>query len=265
MKKRIIQSLILVVFLTTGLIKAQPPKFENTEEIGLYEKLDSILPDDIILINQDSNKVNLKSLIDKPTFINFVYYNCPGLCSPLLDGVAEVIDRADIELGKDYQIITISMNEDDRPSVGIQKKKNYVATIKKKINESQWIWLTGDLKNIHKITNAVGFKFKRDGDDFIHTAAIIAISPKGKITRYLHGTYFLPFDLKMAAVEAADEKSSPTINKLLKYCFSYDAKGKTYVINVTKISGTLIMLLVAIFFFTVVLKKKPITHNKQKQ
>jgi protein SCO1/2 len=265
MKKIIIQSLILVVFLTTELIKAQPPKFENTEEIGLYEKLDSVLPDDIILINQDSNKVNLKSLIDKPTFINFVYYNCPGLCSPLLDGVAEVIDRADIKLGKDYQIITISMNEDDRPSVGIQKKKNYVATIKKKIDESQWIWLTGDLENIHKITDAVGFKFKRDGNDFIHTAAIIAISPKGKITRYLHGTYFLPFDLKMATVEAADEKSSPTINKLLKYCFSYDAKGKTYVMNVTKISGTLIMLLVAIFFFTVVLKKKPITHNKQKQ
>ncbi|MCF6243058.1 MAG: SCO family protein [Bacteroidales bacterium] len=265
MKKRFFYSILLVLFASYELINAQPPKFGNNEEIGLYEKLDSIIPDDIILIDQDSNQVNLKSLINKPTFINFVYYNCPGLCSPLLDGLAEVIDRANIELGKDYQIITISMNEDDRPSIGIQKKKNYVSTIKKKIDASQWIWLTGDLKNIHKITDAVGFKFKRDGDDFIHTAAIIAISPKGKITRYLHGTYFLPFDLKMAAVEAADEKSSPTINKLLKYCFSYDAKGKTYVMNFTKISGTLIMILVAIFFFTVVLKKKPITHNKQKQ
>ena len=265
MKNKI--TVILVLILITNLTKlnAQPPSFDANQEIGLYEKLDSILPNDIILVDKDSNMVNLISLIDKPTFINFVYYSCPGLCSPLLDGVAEVIDRADIELGKDYQIITISMNEDDRPSVGIKKKKNYVATIKKPVDESKWIWLTGDLKNIHKITDAVGFKFKREDDDFIHTAAIIAISPKGKITRYLHGTYFLPFDLKMATVEAADEQSNPTINKLLKYCFSYDAKGKTYVMNITKISGTLIMLLFALFFFTVVLKKKPIIHNKQKQ
>jgi len=265
MKNLFTQSLTLFLFAFAINLSAQPPKFEISQEIGLYEKLDSILPNNINLVDQDSNIVNLKSLIDKPTFINFVYYNCPGLCSPLLDGVAEVIDRADIELGKDYQIITISMNEDDRPSVGILKKKNYVATVKKKFDQSQWIWLTGDLKNIHKITDAVGFKFKREEDDFIHTAALIAISPKGKVTRYLHGTYFLPFDLKMATVEAADEKSSPTINKLLKYCFSYDAKGKTYVMNITKISGTLIMLLVAIFFFTVVLKKKPIIHNKQNQ
>ncbi len=264
MKNKIAFTLILSLF-TYISANAQPPNFETTQEIGLYEKLDSILPNDVILVDKDSNMVNLISLIDKPTFISFVYYNCPGLCSPLLDGVAEVIDRADIVLGKDYQIITISMNEDDRPSVGIKKKKNYVSTIKRKIDESQWIWLTGDLENIHKITDAVGFKFKREENDFIHTAAIIAISPKGKVTRYLHGTYFLPFDLKMATVEAADEKSSPTINKLLKYCFSYDAKGKTYVMNITKISGTLIMLLFALFFFTVVLKKKPIIHNKQKQ
>jgi len=265
MKNKIAISLILYTFSLIGNLNAQAPKFETTPEIGLYERLDSILPNDIILVDKDSNMVNLISLINKPTFINFVYYNCPGLCSPLLDGVAEVIDRADIELGKDYQIITISMNEDDRPSVGIKKKKNYVATIKKQIDESNWIWLTGDLENIHKITDAVGFKFKREDDDFIHTAALIAISPKAKVTRYLHGTYFLPFDLKMATVEAADEKSSPTINKLLKYCFSYDAKGKTYVMNITKISGTLIMLLFALFFFTVVLKKKPIIHNKQKR
>lgn len=263
MKNKFTLILIIILFTYAGNLSTQPPKFEITDEIGLYEKLDSILPNDIILVNQDSNIVNLKSLIDKPTFINFVYYNCQGLCSPLLDGIAEVIDRADIELGKDYQMITISINEDDRPSQGIEKKKNYVSTIKRSIDESKWIWLTGDLQNIHKITDAVGFKFKREDDDFIHTAAIIAISPKGKVIRYLHGTYFLPFDLKMATVEAADEKSSPTINKLLKYCFSYDAKGKKYVLNITKISGTLIMLLLALFFFTVVLKKKPIVHNKQ--
>jgi len=234
-----------------------PPK-----EIGIYEKLDSILPDDIILLDKDSNLVNLKSIIDKPTILSFVYFECPGLCSPLLNGVAEVIDRADLVLGIDYQMITISFNKDDTPKLGIKKKKNYVASIKSSVDESKWIWLTGDQKNINKITDAVGFKFKREGEDFLHPAAIIAISPKGKVTRYLHGTYFLPFDLKMAVVEAADEKSSPTINKLLKFCFSYDAEGKKYVLNITSISGSLIIILVLVFLFTVLLKKKPIKTSK---
>lgn len=254
---------IVFVLLTSISISLSAQQAVNfPEEIGIYEKLDSILPDDIVLIDKDSNLVNLKSLINKPTILSFVYYECPGLCSPLLDGIAEVIDRSDIVLGEDYQMVTISFNEHDTPKLGKKKKKNYVASIKMPINESEWIWLTGDKENIEKVSNAVGFKFKRDGEDFLHPAALIAISPKGKVTRYLHGTYFLPFDLKMAVVEAAEEKSGPTINKLLKFCFSYDAEGKKYVLNITSISGTLIVLLVLIFLFTVLLKKKPIKTNK---
>lgn len=237
-------------------------KQEVAQEIGIYEKLDSVLPNDIMLLDKDSNLVDLKSLIDKPTVLSFVYFECPGLCSPLLNGIAEVIDRSDVVLGQDYQMITISFNYKDTPKLGQKKKKNYVASIKTPIDESKWLWLTGDEENIAKITNAVGFKFKQTGEDFLHPAALIAISPKGKVTRYLHGTYFLPFDLKMAVVEAADEKSGPTINKLLKFCFSYDAEGKKYVLNITSISGSLIILLVLVFLFTVLLKKKPIKSNK---
>ncbi|HML86623.1 MAG TPA: SCO family protein, partial [Bacteroidales bacterium] len=87
-----------------------PNKFKSDGKIGIYEHLDSFIPNDILLINQDSLPVNLKQLIDKPTVISFVYYNCPGLCSPLLGGLAEVIERSDLELGKDYQVITISFN-----------------------------------------------------------------------------------------------------------------------------------------------------------
>lgn len=256
------KKIILVFFIIVAVKVSAQEIFNPPEEIGIYEHLDSVLPDDIFLLDKDSNLVNLKSLIDKPTILSFVYFECPGLCSPLLDGMAEVIDRSDVKLGVDYQIITISFNEDDTPTLGQKKKKNYVASIKKPIDESKWIWLTGDKQNIEKITDAVGFKFKRDGDDFLHAASIIAISPKGKVTRYLHGTYFLPFDLKMAVVEAAEEKSGPTINKFLKFCFSYDAESKKYVLNITSVSGTLIIILVLVFLFTVLLKKKPIKTNK---
>jgi protein SCO1/2 len=254
---------IFIVLLVLFSVNANSQEgFTPPEEIGIYEKLDSILPDDVFLTDKDSNQVNLKSIIDKPTILSFVYFECPGLCTPLLDGISEVIDRSDVVLGKDYQMITISFNKDDTPKLGQKKKKNYLASIKKQIDASQWIWLTGDSVNIEKITDAVGFKFKRDGEDFLHPASIIAISPKGKVTRYLHGTYFLPFDLKMAVVEAAEEKSGPTINKLLKFCFSYDVENKKYVLNITSISGSLIIILVLVFLFTVLLKKKPLKTKK---
>ena len=255
------KKLILIIFLLTT-VSLTGQVFNPPEEIGIYEKLDSIIPSDITLIDKDSNLVNLISLIDRPTIISFVYYECPGLCTPLLTGLAEVIDRTDARLGLDYQVITISFYEKDTPKLGQKKKKNYVASIKKEIDESKWIWLTGDKENIKKVTGALGFKYKQTGEDFLHPAAIMAVSPKGKITRYLYGTYFLPFDLKMAVVEAADEKSSPTINKLLKFCFSYDVENKKYVLNITSISGSLIILLVLIFLFTVLLKKKPIKIKK---
>ncbi len=257
-----IKSILLIFSLLTCLYASGQNVFNPPKEIGIYEKLDSILPSDVVLLDRDSMKVNLRSLINKPTIISFVYYECPGLCSPLLDGVAEVIDHTEMELGKDYQVITISFNDHDTPTLGKKKKKNYVGSIKRKIDESQWIWLTGDSLNIQKITDAVGFKFKRNGKDFLHPASIIAVSPKGKITRYLYGTDFLAFDLKMAIIEAADERSSPTINKLLKFCFSYDSESKKYMFNITSISGSFIILLVLIFLFTVLLKKQPIKINK---
>jgi len=257
-----VKIIFLIIGLFTSLSVNSQSVFNPPKEIGIYEHLDSVLPDDILLVNQDSLVVNLKSLITKPTVISFVYFECPGLCSPLLNGLAEVIDKAQLELGKEYQVITISFNPKDTPKLGKKKKKNYVASIKRQIDQSQWIWLTGDSSNIQKVTDAAGFKFKRDGKEFLHPASLIVISPKAKITRYLYGTEYLPFDLKMAVIEASEEKSMPTISKLLKFCFNYSPESKKYLFNITSISGSMIILLVLIFLFTVLLKKKPIKINK---
>lgn len=257
-----IKPLLTAFFLVfaTYAAKAQnvfdPSRFSSDGPIGIYEHLDEFVPDDIFLWDADSNQVNLKSLIDKPTVVSFVYFNCPGLCSPLLDGIAEVIDRSDMQLGKDFQVITISFNPDDQPSLGIKKKKNYVSQIRKTVDVNHWIWLTGDSANIAKATQTFGFRYIREGKDFAHAAAIMVSSPKGKITRYLHGTYFLPFDLKMAVAEASQGKSGPTISKVLKFCFSYDAKGKKYVFNVTRVTGFLVLSGALIFFLVLVLKSK---------
>ncbi len=266
LNKKIYLLFFSVLFTSTlwAQEKFDPAKFADDGKVGIFEHLDEYIPEDITLYGPDSTPVNLKSLINKPTVISFVYYNCPGLCSPLLDGIAEVIDRSDMELGKDYQVITISFNPGDGPSLGKKKKENYVKQIKRKVNTENWIWLTGDSINIAKATATFGFRYLKEDKDYVHAAAIMVTSPKAKITRYLHGTYFLPFDLKMAITEASEGRSSPTVSKVLKFCFSYDAEGKKYVFNITKVTGFFVLGGALIFFLLLIFKpkkRKPNTVN----
>ena len=249
---------LLIIFLISFFTITYVVASENDTlpELGIYEHLNSHLQGDITLINEDSVEVEIGQIIDKPTVFVPVYYECPGLCSPLLEGVAEVIDRAKLEIGKDYQVVTFSFDPNETPVLARKKRKNYLKLLKHTNGESGWHFYTGDSANINKLLNEFGYKIKKDGDNYIHPGALIVVSPKRKITRYLHGTYFLPFDLKMAVVEASDEKSGPTINKVLRFCFAYDAKGKTYVMNFTKVSGAIILFLALILLSTLIFSKK---------
>jgi len=240
-----------IIFLFPSSLKAQ-------EELGIYEHLDQYIPDNLIFVTENYDTVNLLKQIDKPTVIVPVYYECPGLCSPLLEGVADVISKATIEIGKDYQVFTISFNPAEKTRLAIEKKANYLKLIKNQTGNAEkgWIFHTGDSTNISNLLNSLGYKIKKEGKDWIHPGAIIVLSPDGKITRYLHGTYFLPFDLKMAVLEASHGKSGPTINKMLKFCFSYDAEGKKYVFNITKVSGSIIILAALGFFISLILSNK---------
>ncbi len=227
-----------------------------SEELGLYEKLNDFLPAEISIIDERGNTVLLKNIIDKPTVITFVYYECPGLCSPLLEGVAEVISRTSLDLGTEYQVFTISFDPSEDTELAVGKKASYSELVENKDVKNGWKYFTGDQENIDKLLSTFGYKIKKEGEEYIHPAAIMVVSPEGKITRYLHGTYFLPFDLKMAVVEAQDGKSGPTINKVLEFCFSYDAEGKTYVFNVTKISGSIILFLALTLFGVMIIRNK---------
>ena len=112
-----------------------------------------------------------------------------------------------------------------------------------------------------KITDAVGFRYQPQGQDYMHGAAITVISPKGKIARYLYGVDFLPLDVKLALTEASEGKSTPAINKLLKLCYSYDPSGRKYVLNITRIIGGGMILIIACFVLILTLRKQKSNHN----
>lgn len=242
--------LFIISIYFTVYAESDPP------ELGIYEHLDEYLPDNIQLVDENYNTVNLKQKIDKPTVIALVYYECPGICSPLLEGVADVITKAKIDLGTEYQVFTVSFDPEEKPKLAKDKKSNYAKLVKGKDVENGWTWFTGDSTNITKLLDGLGYKVKKQGQEYIHPAAIMVVSPEGKITRYLHGTYFLPFDLKMAVIEASEGKSGPTINKVLKYCFSYDPEGQKYVMNFTKVSGSVIIFLALSLFIGLLISSK---------
>lgn len=248
---------LFLLFLSLSIVHLNAQEADDSgQELGIFEKLDEHLPDDLELITEDYDTVLLKDAIDKPTVLVLVYYECPGICTPLLEGVSEVISRSDMKIGEDYQVFTVSFDHTENPRLAKDKKKTYARLVRNKDVSEGWKYFTGDSTNITRLLNSVGFSVKPAGQEWVHPTALIVLSPEGKITRYLHGLTFLPFDLKMAVVEAGKGKSGPTINKVLRYCFSYDPEGQKYVFNITKITGTLILLFALILFLVLVLKKR---------
>jgi len=251
--------------LTLGLIgfsvfgQVEPPKPLKVE-IGIVEKLEQTIPLDLAFLNEAGDTVTLGQLIDKPTVLSFFYCDCPSICGPFQVGIADVIAKVDMTLGTDYQVILISFNALDDPVKAAEKKKNYV----QEIPENQryaWYYLTGSQENIDLITEAVGYYYKPTGLDFAHPSALVIVSPKGKITRYLFGISFLPFDLKMALIEAQKGQSRPAINKVLEYCFSYNETSRSYTLQITRIVATITLLIALSVFLVLILRKRKKTAN----
>jgi len=257
MKRTIIIFLLFFVTLTAfcGDEKKSP--------VGIDEKLGQTVPGDIMLFDEYGKPVRFKDFfnIGKPVIVSLVYFRCPGICSPLLTGLAGTIDKLDLEPGKDFTILTISFDSREDYIMAAEKKKNYFSSMKnKKLSEGDWRFLTADSLNIARLTDAVGFRFIKQGNDYIHSGVLTVFSSEQKIVRYLYGTDFLPFDLKMSLLEASEGRVGTTISKVVNLCFSYDAEGRKYVLNVTRIAGGGILLALTVFGVVLVTKKKKKTE-----
>ena len=236
---------------------------QNTKDLGIVEKLGSFIPLDVAFNNEDGNKVVLKDLIKRPTLIAFVYYKCPGICSPILTELANVTGKVDLVPGEDYNLISISMDDHEKPSDASDKKKTILGFTQNGFPLDAWDFLTGDSINIKKVADAAGFYFKRTGNNFIHSGGFIFVTKEGKICRYIYpdvsskgGFNILPFDFKMALLETSHGKETKTMAKLVQYCFSYDPKGRTYVLNITRVLGAGMIILLTVFVLILVIKPK---------
>jgi len=250
--------LLMGVFFFHGTLNAhveheQPKALSG---IGINQKLGQYVPLDLTFAVENGQTVSLRQLIHRPTILALVYLHCPNVCSLLLQNLADALDRLPAEPGKEYTVLSISFDETEKPDLALQKKKTYLKMIQKPFPEDAWIFLTGDKENIRKLTDATGFHFKRVGEDFEHPVSLIILAPDGKITRYIDGTELLPFDLKMALLEASEGRVGPTLSKVLRFCFSYDPKGRKYVFNTLKVTGIVTLVFAFSFILFLVFKGK---------
>ena len=161
--------------------------------VGIDQKVGQYVPLDLTFADEKGQTVNLRQLIHRPTILALVYLHCPNVCSLLLQNLADALDKLPAEPGKEYSVLSVSFDETEKSDLALQKKKTYLKMIQKPFPEDAWRFLTGDKENIRKLTDAIGFHFKRVGEDFEHPVALIILAPDGKIIRYMYGADPLSF------------------------------------------------------------------------
>lgn len=237
-------------------------------EIGVVERLGAQVPLNLEFTNSDGRKMKLKDIIDRPTILSLVYYHCPGICSPLLTNETAMLDKLEMEVGKEFRVLTISFDHTETYDKAVKWKSNYLTSMKRQFDPQYWNFMVGDSASIRAVADSVGFYFKSDGaNDYIHAAAIMILTKDGKVSRYHNGTDFNKVDVKMSLIEAGKGESMPTVNKIVQYCFKYDPEGKKYVFDFNKVAGSIIFLSVGIFLAVLLIKgrkNKDASKNKDK-
>jgi protein SCO1/2 len=253
MKKILLFLLFVIPFF---LLKAEQPGTQHPA-VGIVEKLGDTIPLDLSFSDSDWQTVKLRDIITKPTILVLVYFHCPGICTPLLTNMADMVDNLGLTPGTDYNIITISFDPGETPQIADKWKSNYFSTLKKPIDPNSWRFMTGDSLQIKKLTDAVGFYYQPDGgDDFIHPAGLIILSPSGRLTKYIMGVDLVPGEIKLALTQAKENITTPTSSQFLTICFTYDPNKKAWVFDLTKGIGILLLTSVVVFFVVIAVKRK---------
>lgn len=240
----------------TGL----PPALK---EIGIDQKLNQQLPVNAVFKDETGANVKLESYFGKrPIVLSLVYYDCPMLCTQILNGMIASFKTLSLKPGEDYDIISISFDPRETPALAAAKKAtyvNYFPESKRAGAANGWHFLTGDEENIHRVTEAVGFRYQFDPttNQFAHASAIYVLTPEGKLSHYFYGVEYAPRDLRLGLVEASQNKIGNTVDQLMLYCYHYDPATGRYgavVLNLIRIGGVVTLLAILIMFL--VLRKR---------
>ena len=245
------------IYFTSFLFSVETPSDQYLNSIDVNNKLGDKLSGTIEIVDQDNNTVQLNSLFNnKPTILVMAYYQCPMLCSMVLNGLSSAINESNLNPGEDYQVLTVSIDPSEKSDLSKEKKNSYMMNYFSEVESDFWIFSTADSINIEKLTDELGFRYSYDKNtkQYAHPAVIYILTEDGIISRQLFGVNPTATDLTLAINEASTNSISSIFDKMLLYCYRYNPDAGTYTLiatNVMNLAGasTLVVMLSFLSFF----------------
>jgi protein SCO1/2 len=220
-------------------VRAQLPGNRIAQGVGLDQKLDSLIPLGLTFRDETGRSVRLAEYFGKrPVILTLAYYECPMLCTQVLNGLVGAMRTLKFDAGKEYQVITVSIDHLETPALAAGKKRQYMKDYGRAGTENGWHFLTGDSVSIKRLADAVGFRFMYDPEskEYAHASGIMVLTPEGRLSRYLYGIEYPPRDLRFSLIDASKSRIGSFTDKILMLCYNYDPHTGKY--------GVAIMLIV---------------------
>jgi protein SCO1 len=222
-------------------------------QIGFDQNVNRRLPLDTAFRDEDGNTVRIGEFFGaRPVVLAFVYYDCPMLCTQVLNAITSTLGVLALDAGRDFDVVLVSFDPREQPSLAATKKAEYLARYKRPGTERGWHFLTGKEPAIKRLTGAAGFRYVWDADtkQFAHPTGILVVTPDGRIARYLFGIEYGPRDLRFALLDATEGKVGSVVDSLLLFCYHYDPMTGRYgfvIMRALRIAAVATVLLLGAF------------------
>lgn len=232
--------------LSPGTVSTVTPP--QLKEVGFKQRLDQMLPLDAAFKDDDGRAVTLGQLLGpKPVLLAFVYYQCPMLCTQVMNGISSALKVMPFAAGQDFDVVLVSFDPRDTPAIAAEKKRAHLKYWSTEREAAAWHLLTGDEASIRRVTSAAGFTYQWDEPtgQFAHVSGILVVTPEGRLSRYFYGVEYSPKELRLALVESGEGRIGSVIDELLLYCFHYNPESGRYglvVMNLVRLGGVLTVL-----------------------
>ena len=231
-------------------------------EIGFDQNIDQRVPLATVFRDESGATVRLGDYFGKkPVVLVFAYFDCPMLCTQVINGLSSALGVMSLSPGKDFEIVTVSFNPRDTPASATAKKAGYLERYRRPGAAEGWHFLTGDQANIDRLTTAAGFRYVWDEEtkQFAHPSGVIVLTPDGRLSKYLFGIEYGPRDLRLAIVEASDGRIGTPVDSLLLYCYHYDPMTGRYglaIMRAIRIAGAATVLAIGAFIVVMVRRER---------
>jgi len=213
-------------------------KPELLKEVGIDQKLNDTIPLNLAFRDEHGNPVQLAQFFTgKPVILTLVYYNRPMLCTQVLNALDRSLQTIPLDLGKDYTVVTVSIDPTDTSRVAEAKQAMYTGMYNRPGAQYGWHFLTGQEPQIKQLADAVGFRYAYDADShqYAHASAIMVLTPEGKISKYFYGVVYPARDLRLGLVDASQEKIGTVADQLLLFCYHYDPHTGKYGLLISRV------------------------------